>query len=779
MSTFNSKFSGLCPNRRPLFLTALNEYGVLKFVPTTLRPTLLPYRQVYEAQQVATFIANFLDYEPLENPIAPPDTLPSPSQVLEWGVGDCFDYSVLLASFLLGAGYDAFVVYGYAPEWVCLRDQTHTVCPLLVAERIDEEMKAADKEGEGKHSESEAKDTRYVARPRGVPKSTYQSMMQTERTHGESKEAAETWESDEGEDFKDDDALHGQRVHSWVLIRGGKRETHDMYFIEATTGAIFPVSDSPYLGIEAIWNAKNYWVNMQLERSMDELSYDTLNPELWEYVFIDAASAAAAAKTGGDDFGEQQDNLDMLGGAAKRDEEEDADVVQNILDVPPSWVNKLNIPKKTFSLAYPPLGQRSVLYHKAKLELFAENMHPQGTVTRLSLYKDRARTIVKECRESFTNRGDYLDKRVRYPLEGKVMESFLPGRYRGLETLVEWTGKRREMKFYVSARQDGLVCREVALGEKIIERFEGRADHLEYRSVTVKEDHIGSSKAQYTLPAGGQGGELVVQKMCQKFKRDEYKDADEDVAKRTFYVLEGRIVTMHHYADGKVTRVTQTHFKDRSAGTSSANAAAAGGDDEGGLHAMLAAERDCLQAVRAAQMEMLELLKVRRREEMNVTVERPIFETAHERQTEANKVTGTVDVGHVETNQLHVDYLTPFLENVGDPNDVSREEAQRAHDACLKSLKERLLERANIIQTRLNEENQKLARKQATFQRNQRENDTDAEEAFEKYCSESMFRITILEQRLAMHEDTAVKKFEELDAKLSGDPRLSVLLGAR
>ena len=39
-----------------------------------------------------------------------------------------FDFSMLLASFLLGAGYDAYVVYGYAPRWITLRDQAKTTC---------------------------------------------------------------------------------------------------------------------------------------------------------------------------------------------------------------------------------------------------------------------------------------------------------------------------------------------------------------------------------------------------------------------------------------------------------------------------------------------------------------------------------------------------------------------------------------------------------------------------------------------------------------------------
>ena len=38
-----------------------------------------------------------------------------------------------------------------------------------------------------------------------------------------------------------------------------------------------------------------------------------------------------------------------------------------------------------------------------------------------------------------------------------------------------------------------------------------------------------------------------------------------------------------------------------------------------------------------------------------------------------------------------------------------------------------------------------------------------------------MFRIQILEQRLVNHEETALKKYQELDERLSVDPRLNVL----
>ena len=40
--------------------------------------------------------------------------------------------SNLLCSMLIGAGYDAYVVSGYATKEVCLADESRQICPLLI-----------------------------------------------------------------------------------------------------------------------------------------------------------------------------------------------------------------------------------------------------------------------------------------------------------------------------------------------------------------------------------------------------------------------------------------------------------------------------------------------------------------------------------------------------------------------------------------------------------------------------------------------------------------------
>ena len=53
------------------------------------------------------------------------------------------------------------------------------------------------------------------------------------------------------------------RFHCWVLVLAGKREVAQGFFLEPTTGEPHPLDWEGYLGIESLWNGKNYWVNMQ------------------------------------------------------------------------------------------------------------------------------------------------------------------------------------------------------------------------------------------------------------------------------------------------------------------------------------------------------------------------------------------------------------------------------------------------------------------------------------------------------------------------------------
>lgn len=62
-------FEELYPHRRPLHLLPKNECGVPKLLCCSLRPTQLAYSELYELDGAAQFVADFLSYEPLEDPL--------------------------------------------------------------------------------------------------------------------------------------------------------------------------------------------------------------------------------------------------------------------------------------------------------------------------------------------------------------------------------------------------------------------------------------------------------------------------------------------------------------------------------------------------------------------------------------------------------------------------------------------------------------------------------------------------------------------------------------
>lgn len=56
----------------------------------------------------------------------------SSTTVLKYQKGNCFDFSTLLCSMLIGAGYDAYCVNGYGSQDLCHMDLTREVCPLTM-----------------------------------------------------------------------------------------------------------------------------------------------------------------------------------------------------------------------------------------------------------------------------------------------------------------------------------------------------------------------------------------------------------------------------------------------------------------------------------------------------------------------------------------------------------------------------------------------------------------------------------------------------------------------
>jgi hypothetical protein len=169
---------------------------------------------------------------------------------------------------------------------------------------------------------------------------------------------------------------------------------------------------------------------MQGEKPVDRLSYDLNDTDNWEFVFIDTLSnpgGAAADADAADDF--SIDPGSPGGDSGKVADEDDAGHGQQILGVPASWVPKLVVPRADYAQRHHAGGRKTTYYWKSKHEEFAPHINTEGIVSRLTLYADRERTVTREIRESFVDRRDKLERRVRKPLERIVHEFFLPGRH--------------------------------------------------------------------------------------------------------------------------------------------------------------------------------------------------------------------------------------------------------------------------------------------------------------------------------------------------------------
>ena len=67
---------------RKLLLAPKNEKSIRKFICTTIRPTKLPFTELYEWEKCSKFIADYLEYEELSDLTKFPAVIPSPANVL-------------------------------------------------------------------------------------------------------------------------------------------------------------------------------------------------------------------------------------------------------------------------------------------------------------------------------------------------------------------------------------------------------------------------------------------------------------------------------------------------------------------------------------------------------------------------------------------------------------------------------------------------------------------------------------------------------------------------
>ncbi|XP_072168175.1 dynein regulatory complex subunit 7-like [Diadema setosum] len=766
---FRRQYVHLYRDRKPLLLNPLNECSVEKFVCTTIRPTTLPFQELYDYDGCAEFVADYITFEPLDPPVDLPKTLLSPTTVLRRQRGNSFEMSTLLCSLLLGAGYDAYVVCGYASREITVCDETREICPLMK------------KKNEVKKEEKKKEMRKYTVKPPKDLRSKFILEMEARKDAEQKKEEEqrrkELEQKQEELEKPPPDELFGLRVHSWVLVLSGKREVPENFFIEPLTGNSYSTQHDSYLGIESLWNNQNYWVNMQdCSNGCKDLLFDLGDCVRWEFMFPSNEKPLLDVPDMEDDA------LDF------EDDEDEEKEEEKHLDMPPSWVDPLQLSLKEYQSRCPQ-GKKTLMYKRAKLEKYAHYLMQDGLIIRLSIYKDKELKELVQVKEWYSHRRDKLDLRVHNHRTGLITEYYKEGRPLHLkeQTYSPWPDSERTMIFYHHARVDGLTKREETALE-MTEHFENRDDFLFYRNVVF------GKRPKKLEPAGTQStsGPKPILKIMDRFNRNRSKPANEDVAECIYLISEDRIQLTFHHQDEKITASTRDFIKPPNANDKGAVLTFSPDmtstfrvdphkDPPKNLYiynllvSLVDKEDKTVHSVRDSEDEVKEILGERKEEEERSELDISVYDTERNEKAKQHRIERErLQMEEKKRREeMELDYLAPFLAQIGDPEKLTRQQALKLKEDCLADLKMRLIDKANLIQARFEKETVELQKKQQWYQQNQINMQKEDEEEYLEYCSEAMFRIHILELRLNRHKEMAPHKYMALDQKLKTDPRLS------
>lgn len=562
--------------RDRVIVLATNEFGLTKCVCSTLKPTLLPYPEVYGCHQCASFVANYLEYEPLEDPRNPPKFIPSPFQVLDWGAGDCFDFAMVLTSFLLGLGYDAYVVYGEAPEWLCNRDRSKVRFEYesyFSSDEIQEVKRAISVFDD--ESEDSLKDTFYVLLERMCLRdnSDDQNALKACSKNGEKK------------------------VHCWVLIRSNKRslpqEKAD-YFIEPSTGQRYDISSCPYFNVFAVWNDENYWVNTKAGRVdaiVPRFQFSSLNPEHgWEAIFAD---------------NQQHSNSNPSDGRLP-------------FDPPMSWVKNLSVGDDEAVLTtYLHSGCRAFFYDHVKIELYSKGLQTQGLEKKIIHFEDSQFLnpfLIIECFGK-NSRNDGLVRRVRLPRKQSFHEIYHATNKSALKEWVELCGKSRLINFCPRGRPDGLISSYEIFGKQVVYTYNCRRDKLSKVMIElVWADEIKTKrKENLILSSGDETQNTIATQITEIYDMQSGKNSKvRNMASRTLIIAEKVLVLEYYDSGGGIEK--KKFIKKSSQGSQSADTGDNGekiSDDQ----TFIEVEKQLLSSIRHLHTEILQLVRNRKRGE--------------------------------------------------------------------------------------------------------------------------------------------------------------------
>uniref|UniRef100_A0A1Y1MSI4 Dynein regulatory complex subunit 7 n=1 Tax=Photinus pyralis TaxID=7054 RepID=A0A1Y1MSI4_PHOPY len=700
-----------------------------------------------------------------------PPHIYSPHTVFLRQQGHSFEIATCLCSLLIGQGYDAYVVSGYATQDVSLKIMTRVDSPF--PPEVQEALIVSDQVAESKYALKPPKDLRskflLAMEQREIDKVNAQKAKEAEAE-------AKRLEALEKPPF---DELHAQRLHSWVLLLAGSKRVENSVFIEPTTGTAYPLDCKFYFGIESVWNNVNYWVNLQdCSKGLEYISYDFSNLSNWEHLLI------------GEPFKWRESHF------PKEMEDEEVDYLtvtdEKHLDMPTPWSLRISLSHGTLAKRFPD-GVKKTWYKRTYVEQFAPYIQEDGLIVRICRYRDLdySPSELYVIEEHYENRADNLVKIVSDSMTGDIFEYYSSGREdcmkmhhyaSGDEATVE---QPRDIEFYHHARYDGL-SKLIMHSLYMTEYYENTEDRIYYR-------HIDFAPRGKPPPGILEGTRRIVVKVCEKFHRNENKPASEDVAIREFAITDREIRIKYHYEEGKVTASTRDFFKslaDMGDELKFSPELTVGYQAEIGakpprqlklfylFEQQLKEEEKVLYHIREIEDQITEVLKLRCMENAFTKLKVSLFNREYNQEHRRGMLEREQQEKEYREREVEdeVDYLTPYLARLGKlKRRLSRSEAIQARDWCLREFKVLLLDRAIDIQNQFETVSQTFQNKQQWHTAVRDTLSIEEEAAYFEEMNELTFLLRTLEIRLMRHKDLSPYRYEILENYLNIHPVLESL----
>ena len=746
VTNFIHQFKALHPHRTQILWMLPNECHLDKFVCTTLQPSLPCQSECNEFASCARYIAETIQYEPLTSPI--PTHLVSPFTTLTWQCGGPLDMATLLCSILLGAGYDAYVVCGQAPLYICQRVRTGEMCPY--------------------HHPTWPKRLPPTPEPPKVGRTRIQShypQFPLDLPANTMDTTSQEMEVDKVDESDPEDTESPQiGFHAWVLLRPGKRGIECNQFLEPTTGCVYSSENAPYICVESVWNAANHWIHMTPERPMKDMTFDLQSEDAWEFMFADPQTTEVSGVGG------------MEGG-------------NQLMDLPPSWSPRVSISPDLYAIRYPNGGNRSEQFQDASVTLYAPYVHESGLIQRVergpSWYETFAhRSDGLKNHMTFESTSDRLDfnemvhcLQLRPHNPQSSPESLSVNLYdltvdHGTHWSMEWKDIGSLTVYYENARKDGLIKRIILEKIRTLHWFTGREDLIRFERIRYDPDQS-------------------INKITIKYEKNSKFPFHGNVAAITFY-FDSQLIRVRYYTPETSITCPTRYFYPHKPSTLQYPTQAPLSQLENAESTRLdlftrlsqlsipCHDEMFLSETHALLIEYGESLLSSERIDSIVPSAMTLCLTIDEKarigdiQVEEEDSSGDTDTAHSG------DFLTAYLpmDMVLKPQSrqLSQDEAIAVRTKCLKALKDRLIMREKIMQMRMANEKESLAQRKKQYQMDQDLLTADEEEAFAQYHSEAIFRIQILESRIQRHESLALQQYQALDDKLRHDKRLAIAL---